>query len=381
MKYLIILAFTLPTLFSCAATNHKDMAGVIINLPKSPPGHTAVQPNLVLSDEGFKNASSGQKMLVPVRYAAQQKQSKEKKAARAVNGNLILQYHNRDKTKIIRTNPKVSTDLANRSVNPAVVLLIDKVMDQHVIDAIHIKSHKTRLIFEKDKGKIRGRTPANQKQSNVIYGGVTSKHADSIQLIPENQFSGGILHNVAIVGFNSGEINTTGDKQQQGLFASDGRFENLIINGLDIHTQNKHGITISGMFSGQISNVNLSGDAEITLIPMRIAGDNNFYIASVQKGHGHRQHYKPINISNVRGGRVKDYRYVENPAIRAKFIKTLGGKKFKIYSNFPVNRLLSAVKKWKKDNPKKGTRERVEFIVATCLMYEKNGWTKVLATR
>lgn len=381
MKYLIILACTLPALFSCTATNHRAMAGVTINLPKSPPGHTAIRPNLVLSDEGFKEAASGRKVLAPVRDAAQHKSGKTKTPPRSAHGNLILQYHNRDKTKIIRTNPKLSTDLGNRSVNPAVVLLIDEVMDQHVIDAIHVKSHQTRLIFEKGKGKIRGRTKANQKKSNALYGGSSGKHADSIQLIPENQFSGGILHNVAIVGFNSGEINTSGDQHQQGLFASDGRFENLIINGLDIHTQNKHGITIAGMFSGKIANINLSGGAEITLIPMRIAGDSNFYIASVQKGHGHRRHYKHIDISNVRGGRVNDYRHVENPVVRAKFIKTLNGKKFKIYSDFPVNRLLNAVKKWKRQNPKKGTRERIEFIRATCLMYEENGWAKVLASR
>lgn len=86
----------------------------------------------------------------------------------------------------------------------------------------------------------------------------------------------------------------------QGIFATDGLFEQLIITGNKLQPQadNRHTITINGMMSGNISNnTDLAGNllpaSKVKLLPLRIGGDANIYIvgfsnASKIKGYDYR---------------------------------------------------------------------------------------------
>lgn len=115
-------------------------------------------------------------------------------------------------------------------------------------------------------------------------------HRDAIQLIPYSrvisQLAGMTMRNVTI---NGNTIVSMG--ALQGVFATDGTFQNLHITNNSIQIGGAHVISISGMLSGKIEgNTNLQGDllsAESTrLYPLRIGGGANIYVMSFHNASG-----------------------------------------------------------------------------------------------
>lgn len=115
-------------------------------------------------------------------------------------------------------------------------------------------------------------------------------HRDAIQLIPYSgdvsQFAGVTMRNIIING-NS----IASDAALQGIFASDGSFQNLHITNNSIQTAGAHTISISGMLSGTIDgNTDLQGELlpadAITLYPLRIGGGANIYVMSFYNPDG-----------------------------------------------------------------------------------------------
>jgi len=127
---------------------------------------------------------------------------------------------------------------------------------------------------------------------NIITDNTRSRlpHRDAIQLIPRiknqtnAQFFGATQRDVIIAN------NTiTSNGSLQGVFASDGLFENLVIENNNIQTQSAHEITIGGLLSGEILNNN----ATVKLYPLRIGGSHpqSFYVSSFAGGI----EYQPIS--------------------------------------------------------------------------------------
>lgn len=127
--------------------------------------------------------------------------------------------------------------------------------------------------------------------NNIITDTTYSRlpHRDAIQLIPRQinqtnaQFFGATQSGVII---SNNVIKSNG--HLQGIFASDGLFENLIIENNNIETQSAHEITIGGMLSGEI----LNNSANVKLYPLRIGGSHpdSFYVSTFTGGI----EYQPI---------------------------------------------------------------------------------------
>lgn len=108
-------------------------------------------------------------------------------------------------------------------------------------------------------------------------------HRDAIQLIPRvkhqtnSQFFGATQTSV-IVSDNT--IDSNGSLQ--GIFASDGLFEDLIIENNKVSTRSRHEIAIGGMLYGRIAN----NTALVTLYPLRIGGSHkdSFYVSTFTGG-------------------------------------------------------------------------------------------------
>ena len=113
------------------------------------------------------------------------------------------------------------------------------------------------------------------------FGGLA--HRDAIQLIPPaqdgiDQFSGSILADTTIqdnIIYSSAKL--------QGIFSTDGAFDNLQIINNKIRTEGEHKISILGMLSGKvIDNTDLHGnEIDIRIQPLRLGGGaaiTNFFI-------------------------------------------------------------------------------------------------------
>lgn len=99
-------------------------------------------------------------------------------------------------------------------------------------------------------------------------------HRDGIQLIPAKEqmqggYAGAKLKNVTI---ENNEITSNG--VLQGIFASDGLFENLKIKGNTIQTNGQHFIQINGFLSGEIRGNKDTNNDPVTAVlsPLRIGG-------------------------------------------------------------------------------------------------------------
>lgn len=108
-------------------------------------------------------------------------------------------------------------------------------------------------------------------------------HRDAIQLIPNpmngvDHFGGAIMRNVSV----SGNV-IYSDGALQGIFASDGAFQNLHIRNNHLRIGGQHTISINGMLSGSImDNTDHTGKPlamdKITLYPLRLGGGANIFI-------------------------------------------------------------------------------------------------------
>ncbi len=133
-------------------------------------------------------------------------------------------------------------------------------------------------------------TPIMRQHPNKVFRFERVAHRDAIQLVPYagnySQFYGMAMRNVII---NGNTISSTA--ALQGIFATDGVFQNLQITNNSIETAGKHTISISGMLSGKIDgNTDLQGNLltadKITLYPLRIGGAANIYVMSFRNARG-----------------------------------------------------------------------------------------------
>ncbi|MCK5726278.1 MAG: hypothetical protein KAH22_05595 [Thiotrichaceae bacterium] len=143
-------------------------------------------------------------------------------------------------------------------------IYVDRIIDDFTTDAMHIRSDDSVIQFSK-QGKI---------TDKATHG---TAHRDGIQLIPKyHRFAGGILKNVTISYAN---IHAS-DSKLQGIFGSDGRFENITISHCKLSTPSEHGIALNGLKSGKINSNQCHDNARITLNPTRLGGGTNIWIAS-----------------------------------------------------------------------------------------------------
>lgn len=152
------------------------------------------------------------------------------------------------------------------------ILNVDSILNEHSCDAIMLKKDNINVKFF-ETGSIKKRMKPN-------CGG---NHPDAIQLIPNYRYAGGSLSNITIdtdVKNKTVEFNLVGDRNHQGIMASDGIFYNLKLKNLNFNTSHEDAIYINGMISGEISDITLKGNAKIILNPIRLAGGPGVYIAS-----------------------------------------------------------------------------------------------------
>ena len=107
-------------------------------------------------------------------------------------------------------------------------------------------------------------------------------HVDAVQLIYRDgietnaQFALAVMRKIIIDGCYIQAPNS----MMQGIFASDGFFEDLTIKNCIVNNRSPHKITINGFHSGFISN-NRDSDGKllrVTLNPPRIAGGRNVWV-------------------------------------------------------------------------------------------------------
>ena len=125
-------------------------------------------------------------------------------------------------------------------------------------------------------------------------------HRDAIQLIPSDrsitkynsQFAGAKLKNITIKNI---KVNSKG--ALQGLFASDGSFENIHMENITVQTNSAHQIAILGLLSGTLDLSSPDGTPiHVNLLPLRLAGGNNIYINSFSSRSSYQ--YGSVNAGN-----------------------------------------------------------------------------------
>lgn len=147
--------------------------------------------------------------------------------------------------------------------------------------------------FSNDFNELVDKINENESVQNISQKVAPFKyiaHRDAIQLIPysrvTSQLAGMTMRNVTINGNTIASMGAL-----QGIFATDGTFQNLHITNNSIQTEGAHVISISGMLSGKIDgNTNLQGDLlaaeKIRLYPLRIGGGANIYVMSFHNPSG-----------------------------------------------------------------------------------------------
>jgi hypothetical protein len=197
------------------------------------------------------------------------------------------------------------------------------------------------------------------------YKGIA--HRDAIQLIPiskdVSQLAGMTMRHVLI---NGNQVYS--DAALQGVFASDGTFQDLTISNNSLQVGGTHTISINGMLSGKIDNNTdlknrLLPKDKITLYPLRIGGGANIYIMSFKNPQGSKSGdpdyyaYEKIQgsqkISDLRHIKPKKYgasywKNVDLPALQARFATTF--------------------EKVKRRNKLKATRPEIQSIWNTMMM-------------
>jgi len=139
-------------------------------------------------------------------------------------------------------------------------------------------------------------------------------HSDFIQLIPTKsylRYFGEISENVKITN-----CSLYSDGSMQGIFSSDGAYRNLEISNVRITTKSEHDVSICGLLSGTIMDVNNrrgTKPARVFLDNMRIGGGekSGFYITSF-KNHQYEEIKTCQRIEDQRGAKWRDAVYVDN---------------------------------------------------------------------
>ena len=139
---------------------------------------------------------------------------------------------------------------------------------------------------------IKGNNEALGKRNTLLPGYVGLPHRDAFQLIPNWRlnFAGGLLSDVSIL---NNRVYSAG--QLQAIFASDGAFRNLRIEGNKLQTASLHQITIAGMLSGTVTgNTDFRDNAvKVALLPMRLGGFANVFVLSFHPQSSYQ--YEPIS--------------------------------------------------------------------------------------
>lgn len=125
-------------------------------------------------------------------------------------------------------------------------------------------------------------------------------HRDAIQLIPvdrsisrhNSQFAAAKLRNIIVKDVTIRSIGSL-----QGLFASDGAFENIHMKNISIETRSQHQIAILGLLSGVLDVSSKTGTPiHVNLLPLRLAGGNNIYITHFSRDSSYQ--YETIDTKN-----------------------------------------------------------------------------------
>ena len=161
----------------------------------------------------------------------------------------------------------------------------------------------------------------------AAYKGIA--HRDAIQLIPISkdisQLAGMTMKHVLI---NGNKIYS--DAALQGIFASDGTFQDLTISNNSLQVGGTHTISINGLLSGTIdNNTDLKNQLltkdKITLYPLRIGGGANIYVMSfknpqgLQAGDANYYAYEKIQGSQA----ITDLRHVKPQKYGASYWKNV----------------------------------------------------------
>lgn len=138
-------------------------------------------------------------------------------------------------------------------------------------------------------------------------------HVDGVQVIPNDQFAGGMLENVVVA-----ENKILSTANLQGIFASDGLFKNLQVSDNVINTTSPHYIAFNGVISGTFTNNKdrLGRKVLADLRPLRLGGGHNIWVLSTKETE-----YRYQKVS----GDVNDLRW------------GVGSLRGTIVKNFPMN--------------------------------------------
>lgn len=183
---------------------------------------------------------------------------------------------------------------------------------------------------------IAGTVSGNQKKVQFFK---KLAHRDAFQLIPQDsqniskawsQFAGAKLSDITMEN-----ISIHSDGSLQGIFSSDGAFENLHFKNISVDTQSAHQITILGMLSGTLDLTNNSGEpVKVNLLPLRLGGGRNIYIKSFSDRSSYQ--YGEIDSGNSNAN-ISDNRKE----------KTKSGK---YYINFDMDKFIQLIRIEPKDN-------------------------------
>ena len=164
-------------------------------------------------------------------------------------------------------------------------------------------------------------------------------HRDAFQLIPQepdtisqswSQFAGAKLSNITLENIS---IHSKGSLQ--GVFSSDGAFENVHFKNISVDTQSAHQIAILGMLSGTLDLTTALGDpVEVNLLPLRLGGGRNIYIQSFSSESSYQ--YRDID-TGTSNAIVKDNRQLQT-------------KRGKYYRDFNMDNFIMLIKSEPKNN-------------------------------
>lgn len=128
-------------------------------------------------------------------------------------------------------------------------------------------------------------------------------HRDAFQLIPQDrnisrswsQFAGAKMQNVSLKN-----IRVQSQGSLQGVFSSDGAYDNLRLKNISVTTQSAHQIAILGLLSGTLELSNTDGSTvEVNLLPLRLGGGTNIYIIGFSAGSSYQYGHVESGSSNA----------------------------------------------------------------------------------
>lgn len=147
-------------------------------------------------------------------------------------------------------------------------------------------------------------------------------HRDAFQLIPQDtrisrhwsQYAGAMLKDITLK-----DITIHSPGSLQGIFSSDGAYQDLHFQNISVDTQSRHGITILGYLSGSVDLRNSDGsETELELLPLRLGGGTNIYVigfsanSSYQYGNVLAGAQSNVNITDNRQVQTKPGTYYTN---------------------------------------------------------------------